>query len=469
MAYSKRQRLVIDHARGARGCKIQLVGGATRSGKTHVCLRAFALFVGITCFTRRPDVVDFALLGWTQDVAWRNTGAGLVEIFRQLQCEGRRQGPSGNRFISVQTPYGGHGRVWLFGVGADKRFEWLRGASFAGYFADECTQMDEEYWAMLNSRLDKGDVRAWCTFNPQHPGHWFKRDVIDQPEVWEAEVLQFSFEDNPTLDEATKERFRRQFRGTFAARMVEGRWAAVEGLIWPFWAKPEGELRTSIVRAQVERQHGWEPEYAQRIWGLDYGLATTMAVVGARPASVERLPGEALKWRTRFVIDMEYYYDARKRGVARTDAQHVKALLGLIPRGALIVVDPSTPDPFKALLAQHWMIRNGFAEDVLEGLIRTSALLANGDVLIDADHVPGLAEEIDGYRWAEGSDDDRPQKRADHACDALRYLGCYLERLVDVDIRAKQVYSVIEGPNWTEERRDYDVIMGSAEDVQRES
>ena len=457
MPLSDRQRLVLDHARGARNCVLQLVGGSTRSGKTYSCLLAFAWYTVVTTVQRAPEVVDFALLGLTADVAWRNTGAPYVALLERLGCDGKREGIAGNRYIRVDTPGRGFGRVWLFGVGrAEKsREEWLRGASFAGFFADECTQMSNEVWAMLNSRLDRKHVRAWCTFNPGHPGHWFKREVLDASENWDAEVLQFDLDDNPTLDEATKERFRKQFKGAFAARMLEGRWAALTGLIWPFWAKPEGELRTAWLERKHPREHGWPAERVGRVWGLDYGLATTMAVVGARPAVAERAPGERYAWRTRWVIDREYYYDARKAGVSRTEAQHLAQLREMIPERSILVIDPSTPAPFRAELRQYWEVRLGFNEDVLEGLVRTSALLANEVLLVDPEQAPFLVEELEGYLWAETEQDDRPQKRDDHACDALRYLACWLERYTTCDPGDLRVVAQRRLPGRTHIRRDY--------------
>ena len=449
MPFSPNQQRVMAHGTAQRGHVLQLIGGATRSGKTFCCLHAFAAFCALRTALRAPEEVDFALLGLTSDVVWRNTGAPLAELLERLGCHGRREGQQGAHFISIKTPHGGRGRIWLFGTGVAERGreEWMRGASFQGYFADECAQMSRETWAMLNSRMDRADVRGWATFNPGHPTHWFKTEVLADPDAWLAEVIQFTFDDNPTLDAETQARFRRQFRGPFAARMLHGEWAALSGLIFPFWHEPPEELRYAHLK-RFRYQVGAEDTHIARVWALDYGLSTTMAVLAARPAVAERLAGsKQYDFRTRWVVDREYYYNAREAGRSRTEAEHLKHLRAMIPSNSVLVIDPSTPLPFRAQLKQHWIVRLGFNEDVLEGLVRTSAALANKVLMIDADAAPSLVGELGAYRWKEETDEDQPAKFNDHAVDALRYLACWIEKYSQVDLSMKQPMTrTLDGP-----------------------
>ena len=316
----------------------------------------------------------------------------------------------------------------------------MRGASFEGFLADECAQMSREVWAMLNSRLDRPQVRGWATFNPSTPQHWFKTEVLDHAaDTWNAEVLHFSFNDNPSLTQETQERFKRQFRGAFAKRMIEGEWTALSGLVYPFWHRPPDELRYVHLKRKQYRI-GTPERYIRRIWGLDYGLATTMAVVAARPAVAEPMPGDNYEFRSRWVIDREYYYDARQTGRSRTEDEHLHQLLELIPQRSVLVIDPSTPIPFRARLKQHWTVVLGFNEDVLEGCTRTSALLSNAVLMVDADAAPNLVDELESYRWKEDQDQDQPEKGHDHAADALRYLACFLEYYTRLDVSAAQRY-----------------------------
>ena len=436
MPLSERQMRVVQHARGDRGYVLQLVGGATRSGKTYSCMRAFAWYVVVSTSLRPSEVVDFALIGQTIETIWRNTGAAMLELLRRMGCSAKRMGGTSSSHILVRTPAGGRGRVWFFGTGLNERGreESMRGASFAGFLADECTQMSDDFWQMLQSRLDRAHVRGWATYNPAHPGHWFKREVLDKPGQWNAEVVEFGLDDNPVLDEVTKARYRKQFVGAFGARMLEGEWRALRGLVWPFWTKAEGDLRTLWVTQQERRRHGWGPKLIGRLWGLDYGQATTMAALGARPARVARVPDKRkLRHVTTWVVDRQYYHDSRKRG-SRTDAQHLEYLRSLIPLHARVIIDPTMPRSFRVELSRYWRVIDGFNQSVVEGLQRTSALLANGLLVLDQDKVPSLIDEIGTYRWSETGEEDKPFKQFDHACDALRYLACALEPYTQVDV-----------------------------------
>ena len=286
---------------------------------------------------------------------------------------------------------------------------------------------------MLTSRLDQVDVRGWATFNPGHPVHWFRRKVLDDADQWQARIIKFSLDDNPSLAAETKARFKRQYRGAFAARMIHGEWAAAEGLCYPFWTAASGSMLTDWVERFEYHMHGWPRQKVGRVWSLDYGVATTMACVGARCAAVTESPDDATKHRSTWVIDREYYYDSRDHGRSRTEVEHIAQLRKLVPRGATIIVDPTSPETFKRQLREAgWPTRLGNNENVLEGIVRTGALLANEALLVDVDQAPRLADELQGYRWKPDQEEDVPQKAFDHACDAMRYLGMFLERFTMV-------------------------------------
>lgn len=49
--------------------------------------------------------------------------------------------------------------------------------------------------------------------------------------------LHFTMDDNPSLDEETKERYRKMFVGVFFQRFILGLWVLAEGIIYPNFDK----------------------------------------------------------------------------------------------------------------------------------------------------------------------------------------------------------------------------------------
>ena len=58
---------------------------------------------------------------------------------------------------------------------------------------------------------------------------------IEKREEKNAEYLHFTMEDNPTLSDKVKRRYRETFHGTFFRRFVLGEWVAAEGLVYDFY------------------------------------------------------------------------------------------------------------------------------------------------------------------------------------------------------------------------------------------
>ena len=67
---------------------------------------------------------------------------------------------------------------------------------------DEATLMSENFFETAMSRLTFQNSKVWATCNPSFPLHYIKTKWIDQGKF--LDHIQFSFEDNPALDEETK-------------------------------------------------------------------------------------------------------------------------------------------------------------------------------------------------------------------------------------------------------------------------
>lgn len=70
---------------------------------------------------------------------------------------------------------------------------------------------------------------------PRGPYHWFKLEFIDKAKEKHILHLHFTMDDNLSLSEKVKVRFRRTFSGVFFKRFILGLWGGAEGAIYDMW------------------------------------------------------------------------------------------------------------------------------------------------------------------------------------------------------------------------------------------
>lgn len=85
---------------------------------------------------------------------------------------------------------------------------------------------------MLSRRFK---VLVYC--NPDGPYHWFKTDWIDKAEKKKIVYLHFTMDDNLSLSERIKKRYRSMYTGVFYKRYILGLWAVAEGIIYDMFSE----------------------------------------------------------------------------------------------------------------------------------------------------------------------------------------------------------------------------------------
>ena len=137
----------------------------------------------------------------------------------------------------------------------------------------------------------------------------------------------------------------------------------------------------------------------------------------------------------------EYYYDARREGMMRTDEQHYAALERLCSGLPVecVVVDPSAAS-FIACIISHRKYRVIRAKnDVLSGIRLVSEALVQ-DRLRFASGCEDCLREFGQYCWNENAAGDVPRKEHDHAMDDVRYfVSMVLHGRTDADFAAMSV------------------------------
>lgn len=238
--------------------RINLLSGSVRSGKTYISLLKWALFVG-----EMPMNSEFLMTGKTITSLKRNCLGLLQDLV----------GKKNFTFSTSKKEAKLFGRtVWLEGANDERAESKIRGMTLAGAYVDELTQIPEDFYRMLLSRLSVRNAKFYATTNPDTPTHWVKTDIIDNENI-NKEIWNFKFDDNEILKKENPEYFeqlKNEYRsmGTvFYKRFIEGVWCLAEGLIYQqFSNNPE-----LFIRDKAVDENGNKLNFMMITIGIDYG------------------------------------------------------------------------------------------------------------------------------------------------------------------------------------------------------
>ncbi|MCI9001578.1 MAG: PBSX family phage terminase large subunit [Oscillibacter sp.] len=390
LALSKKQLRVLTWWQDPRWEAV-ICDGAVRSGKT------FAMGLGFFLWAQRQfHGRQFGLCGKTIVSLRRNLLAELTPYLKRLGMDVRER--RGENLLIVR--YHGHeNRFLLFGGRDESSAALIQGSTLAGVLLDEVALMPRSFVEQAAARCSVPGSRLWFNCNPEGLGHWFYLEWILKAEERRALRLHFTMEDNPALPASIRERYRRNYSGTFFRRFVLGEWTTAEGRVYDFF---DGE------RDAVEAPGGGFS--AWRI-SADYGTVNpaSFGLWGLR---------EGVWYRVE-----EFYYDSKKTGRQKTDEEYAGDLERLAGgrRIQRVIVDPSAASFIETLR------RRGFSvvradNDVADGIRVTADLLRSGRIAI-CRGCRDCLREISQYRWEERGERDAPRKRDDHAMDDLRYFA----------------------------------------------
>lgn len=370
----------------SRKYKHLICEGAIRSGKSSLMSVAF-----IEWAMRNFNGQNFIILGYTIGSVLRN----VVDPLRAMMYMRRRYRMSYNGGKSVLTVErgGSVNQFLIFGADTKRAYEKIQGLTAAGCLVDEVALCERNAVDIALSRCSVDNSRYFFNCNPDTPKHWFYTDWILQAEKHDALRLHLTMDDNPSLSEEVKSRFRDQYHGVFYDRYILGEWVVAEGLVYQF-DSPD-EYVCSHEEAMGDKAGEW-------FVSLDYGITNPFA---------------ALLWRiTRdkaYVVD-EYYFSSAEQGRRRTDEEHYKALDRFINLSGIdIVIDPSASS-FKETIWRHGKYSAIDADNsVLSGIQTVDLMLHDGSVKI-SDTCTNLLKEMQLYRWDDKAARDAVVKENDH-------------------------------------------------------
>lgn len=373
-----------------------IADGAIRSGKTISMCLSFVIWA-MESFHGQ----NFAMCGKTIGSFRRN-----VLFWLKLMLRGRGYKVSDHRAdnLVIISKNGKENFFYIFGGKDERSQDLIQGITLAGVFFDEVALMPESFVNQATGRCSVDGSKYWFNCNPDGPYHWFKVNWIDKAGKKRLVYLHFTMDDNLSLSERVKERYKSLYSGVFYKRYILGLWAVAEGIIYDMFSEEEHVIHTLTdvkKKSYVSIDYGTQNATVFLLWKKDI--------------------------RGRWICVDEYYYSGRDEEAQKTDAEYADDLEKFMRNESIeaVIVDPSAASFIAELRKRHIRVKKA-SNSVLDG-IRFTSMLLNTKKILFFDSCKETRKEFASYIWDEKALDrgqDAPVKQHDHCMDAVRYF-CY--------------------------------------------
>lgn len=395
MGFSEKQREILKFPYTKYDAII--ADGAVRSGKTSVMSLSFFLW-GMGNFRN----CSFAMCGKSVGAVQRNIITpllGIAYLREHFEIKYNR-----SDHVIVARRGSRENLFYLFGGKDESSAALIQGVTLAGVLLDEVALMPRSFVEQALARCSVAGSKLWFNCNPEGPEHWFRKEWILKPEKHNALHLHFTMDDNPSLTEEIRERYKSMYSGVFYERFVLGRWVMSEGLIYDMFDPDANTYADESAPASLHFS-------GVRTIACDYGTTNPTVFL------------DIYDYDGTVYVDREYRWDSREEQRQKTDEEYADDMDAFVGDSqCAIVVDPSAAS-FIAALRRRGLYVIPADNDVLDGIRRTATLLQRRKILINKSCAP-LLGEMGTYLWDEKSCKlgvDKPLKERDHGPDALRY------------------------------------------------
>ncbi|OOC42182.1 PBSX family phage terminase large subunit [Thermosipho sp. 1074] len=366
---------------------IVIADGSIRSGKTIAMIVSFLMWSQYT-FSGK----DFILAGKTIGALKRNVVKPMLQILNTWKWDYKYNRSENYIIIGSNTYY-------MFGANNEASQDVLQGLTAAGALADEVTLFPENFVEQMIGRCSIEGSKIFMNCNPGSPFHYVKTEFIDKALEKQVYHLHFTLDDNLTLSEKIKKRYKKMFTGLFYKRYILGLWVLAEGVIYDMFDADKHVIKEV-------------PKCDEYIVSIDYGTGnpTVFLLIGIKEAKY-------------YVID-EYYYSGRDTGRQKTDSEYADDFVNFVKEKNITAVyaDPSAASFIAELRKRGYYVIP--ADNVVLDGIRYVANLISQDRLFVHEKCRNTITEFTVYSWdpkAAQRGEDKPLKEHDHTMDALRY------------------------------------------------
>ena len=225
--FSRKQRKVLNwwcRSSPVRDYNGIIADGAIRSGKSVAMSLSFVVWA-----MSEFESCNFAMCGKTIGSFRRN-----VLFWLKLMLRSRGYSVSEQRTENLVVVRRGNieNYFYVFGGKDERSQDLIQGITLAGVFFDEVALMPESFVNQATGRCSVDGSKFWFNCNPGSPAHWFKTGWIDKRQDKRLLYLHFTMDDNLSLTEAVKERYRGMYTGVFFKRYILGEWKSADGVIY---------------------------------------------------------------------------------------------------------------------------------------------------------------------------------------------------------------------------------------------
>ena len=367
-----------------------IADGAIRSGKT-LCMSLSYVLWAMESFNQQ----NFGMAGKTIGSFRRNV---LFWLKLMLKSRGYQVVDHRSDNLIVVSKGDTQNFFYIFGGKDERSQDLIQGITLAGMFFDEVALMPESFVNQATGRCSVTGSKFWFNCNPDNPRHWFKVNWIDKRAEKNIIYLHFTMDDNLSLSEKIKERYRSMYVGVFFKRYILGLWCVAEGLVYSMFDEEKhvtDEHMSGALEYVVSIDYGTVNPFSAGLWAFDGKHSQREA---------------------------ELYYNSREVGKRVDDEAYYKMLKELIGdrKVSCIIIDPSAASFIEVIKKYGEYTVRKADNDVLDGIRVVTTMLNKGLLKIYKD-CTSCINEFGLYCWDEEKNNDTVIKENDHAMDDTRY------------------------------------------------
>lgn len=202
--------------------------GSIRSGKTLSMSLSFVLWA-MESFNGQ----NFGMSGKTIGSFRRNVLAGLKVM---LASFGYSLKDSRSENLITISKGNTENYFYIFGGKDERSQDLIQGITLAGMLFDEVALMPQSFVNQATARCSVEGAKFWFNCNPDNPQHFFYLEWVKKFKEKRLVYLHFTMDDNLSLSEKVKERYRAMYTGVFYKRFILGLWVVADGLCFEQFA-----------------------------------------------------------------------------------------------------------------------------------------------------------------------------------------------------------------------------------------
>lgn len=247
--FSPKQRQALSLVKSGGLKRLNILQGSVRSGKTWISMIMWGFWTA-----GAPKDGTYLMAGKTLTTLRRNVLEPMCSLF----------GSCFTYSLSKKEAQLFGRRIYLEGAANAQAESKIRGMTLNGAYCDELSLFPEDFFAMLLSRLSVKGAKLFATTNPDNPGHWLKRNYLDNAAL-DLLDLKFSLDDNIFLPPEYIAELKKEYTGVYYDRFILGNWTAAEGRIY------EDFSQKCVLSPQELKMRLAASPLVTSVIGVDYG------------------------------------------------------------------------------------------------------------------------------------------------------------------------------------------------------